>query len=83
MKSREMPKALGQSHFKVKINQMQCPVQLRMFFKCEIFSAVPNHYCLYSHITLEIQHTGTKTSSMLDISKHCSEVKRAYTNKNS
>lgn len=49
MKSRKMPKALGQSHCKVKINQMQCPVLPRMFFKSEILSAIPNHYCLYSH----------------------------------
>lgn len=83
MKSRKMPKALGQSHCKVKINQMQCLVLLRMFFKCEILSAVPNHYCLYSHITLEIQHTGTQTSSISYILKHHTKVKRAYANKSS
>lgn len=35
MKSRKMPKALGQSYQKVNINQTLCPVLLRIFFKCE------------------------------------------------
>lgn len=37
----------------------------------------------YSHITLETQHTGTQTSSMLHILKHCMKVKWAYESKSS
>lgn len=83
MKSRKMSKALTRSHCKVKINQTQCPVLLRMFFKSEILSDAPNHYCLYYHISLKIPHTSTQTSSTLYILKHHIKVKRAYANKNS
>lgn len=92
MKSRKMPKALGQSYQKFNINQTLCPALPRIFFKCEKWafsfkkkplSAIPNHSCLYSHVTVEIQYVCTQTAGMLYILKHQFKEKRAYANKKS
>lgn len=64
MKSRKMPKTLGQNYQKININQNTLrPVLPQTFFKCQkwiyilflILSPIPNHSCLYSCTTVMMQ----------------------------